>query len=496
MENKGMNRREFISGGLVAGGAAAIRGVKAAEPALPPIKANGKVPYRIFWTWDHSTNWSLNVPGEQNCGVANEYTKKPGMFELDYKRAVDWCAAHKMNGIGIVGMLRDRHGGVDSARRLCAYAREKGVRIYLIAGLFAYGGIYYEGNSPWSLNELFKAHPDWIGKRKDGSPLLVQYRAAGGSKCDPQGCPSNPELRKYVLDSLDWLFKTIPELGGIQMEAGDNGVCQCEKCRERRGLNAVLEDMSVEDMALIYPDAGEVIRSRSKDAWVICETYHHFLDESCQRTFRKDNPDPNVQKLLAMPGATIWQWKCDRRLRGVNGQHWDENDRMITDMRKFHHIMRSHTGTQWWDGRGTFGVDLIRRQCRLSCTAGIDYVSMFGENSPFYANSEFNYLALTYFAEQPFALLDHFVRDEMSPRLGGWECAQKWLEFCNLHLDPKKVPAAVDEIAKIITGISDYKVRRRWFQLADWLNSYNSEAEFWPDDKGHNYYGRSFGVGI
>jgi len=43
----------------------------------------------------------------------------------------------------------------------------------------------------------------------------------------------------------------------------------------------------------------------------------------------------------------------------------------------------------------------------------------------------------------------------MSPRLGGRECAQKWLEFCNLHLDPKKVPAAADEIAKIITGISD-----------------------------------------
>ena len=483
------NRRDFLAGSLAAG-ALSAGGVRADAPALTPIKASGRIPNRVFWTWDHSTTWCENVPGSQNCGVANPYLKKPPFFGMDYRRVVDWCAAHGMQGVGIVGLLRDRHGGVDAARRLCGYARDKGVRIYAICGLFAYSGIYYEGESEWCLNNAFKKHPDWIGSSKDGSPLFVQYKGAGGSKCDPQGCPSNPELRKYVLDSLDWLFKTIPELGGIQMEAGDNGVCQCAKCRERRGAKAPQERMSVEDMALAYPPAGEVIRARSADAWVICESYHHFLDEPC-RIFSRSNPDPNVQKLLDMPESTIWQWMCDRRIRGKDGS-WSDDDRMLPDMRKFHHVMRAHTGTQWFDGRHTLGVDLIRRQCRFSYMSGLDGVSMFGENSPFHANSEFNYLALTYFSEHPLAEVAHFARDEMAPRLGGWEYAQKWLEFAELYKSPAKVPAAVAEIAKIVSGISDYEVQRRWFRLADFLNAYRWESEHYPDLKMPNYSRRNF----
>lgn len=112
-----MNRREFLTGSLAAGGAAALGGCRTAEaPDLPPIETSGRISHRIFWTWDHSTNWTLNAMGEQNSGVQNAYTKMPYVFELDYRRVVDWCAAHGMQGVGIVGLLRDRHGGVDAAR--------------------------------------------------------------------------------------------------------------------------------------------------------------------------------------------------------------------------------------------------------------------------------------------------------------------------------------------------------------------------------------------
>lgn len=485
-----LNRRDFLSGSLAAGGAVALNGCQTAHAPLPPIPTSGRIPHRIFWSWDHSTNWSLNVPGEQNCGVGNEYTKKPGMFEVDYRRVVDWCAAHGMDGIGIVGLLRDRHGGIDAARRLCGYAREKGVRIYLIAGLFAYGGIYYEGNSPWSLTNQLTRHPDWIGKKGDGSPLFYQHTGSGGTKHEPMGCPSNPELRQYVLDSIDWLFKTIPELGGIQMEAGDNGVCQCAKCRARRGAKAAQELMSVEDMALIYPPAGDVIRARQKDAWVICECYHHFLDDPCVNTFRADSTDPSVQKFLAMPSSTILQW-CTPGPDG--GTRWKESSRMLPALRKFHHIMRTHAGTQWSQGRHTFCVERIRRECRFSYTTGADFVSMFGENNPFYANSEFNYLALNYFSEHPFAEMAHFVRDEMAPRLGGWEVAERWCDWCNLHKDAARIPAAIDEIVKITSGLSgDREARRRWLQLSAWLESYRFEAQFWPNQQSHDYYFNSF----
>ncbi len=104
------------------------------------------IPHRFFWTWDHSTNWCMNILGSQTCGVGNPYLKNPEMFEHDYKRAIDYCAEHRIDGIGIAGLLRDRHGGVESARRVCEYAREKDVLVYIIAGLFAYGGIQMESS--------------------------------------------------------------------------------------------------------------------------------------------------------------------------------------------------------------------------------------------------------------------------------------------------------------------------------------------------------------
>lgn len=149
---------------------------------------------RFFWSWDHSTNWCLNTPGEQNCGVSNGYAKNPDMFEHDYKRAIDWCADHKMTAHGIVGMLRDRHGGVDAARRVCAYARERGTLVYIIAGLFAYGGIYYEGDHKYSLEKFFEKNPEAIAIRKNGEKYAMKYYGLGGTKIDYQGCASNELL--------------------------------------------------------------------------------------------------------------------------------------------------------------------------------------------------------------------------------------------------------------------------------------------------------------
>ena len=439
--------------------------------SMRPFSGPGKIPYRIFWTWDHSTNWCMNTRGAQNSGVANAYMKNPEMFLKDYMRVVDWCAENGMNAVGIVGLLRDRHGGVDSVRKLCAYAQEKGICIYIIAGLFAYSGIYYEGDSPYNLNKFFDKNPQCIGQYADGRPLIVKYYGSGGHKIDPQGCPSNPQLKEYVLESLDWLFKEIPELGGIQMEAGDNGVCQCPKCQERRGI--VQSYMSLADMAGIYPQGAEVVWGRKPDALVICETYHHFQEEEACAIFDSKEPSEDLQRLLAMPEKTFWQWKCDQALADNT---WQLGAKIPASMRKFHHIMRSHAGTQWWGGRHTLDIEKIRRQCMLSFDAGIDTVSMFGEQAPYHTNAEFNYLALQYFSDAPFAKLDSFVEDVMAPRLGGREIAFRYLEMAGLYRKPEKIPAACAEIAKIAAGMTDYEALRRWQYLSSFLNSYCWEA--------------------
>ena len=474
-----LSRRSFL-GGALAG--AALAGCR--TPSVAHVPGTGKIPYRVFWTWDNSHNWNVNVPGSQNAGIGSPYLKSGEWFELDYRRSIDWCAAHGIDAVGVVGLLRDCHGGVDSARRICGYAREKGVRVYLISGLYTYGGVYYEGNSPWSLERWFAKNRDAIGRTRDGEYLSFRQRGYHGYISQYVGCPSNEKMNRYVLDSLHWVFTAIPELGGIQMETGDTRVCWCPACTARRGAQAANEDMSVEDMIAAYPAAVAAVRAANPDAWVMCETYHHFNDEPCRQFYRPDADDV-FASIKTMPSDVFWQWKCDRRLRDGS---WRESDRLPPVLGRFRHMMRAHSGTQWWGGRATWAVELIQRQCHLSHAAGIQGVSLFGEISPYLANAEFNYLALQYFADHPENAVEQFVRDEMSPRLGGDEFAAKYAAYAMIQHRPEGIPAALADIAKIAASVKDRDALRRWMWLADNLAGYRWNADNFPKGRPHPKY--------
>ena len=431
--------------------------------------------YKLFWTWDHSTNWTLNTPGSQTCGAGNAYTKKPETFLSDYRRAIDFCQERGIDAIGITGLLRDRHGGVDSARRVCAYAREHGVRIYLIAGLYAYGGIYHEGDHPYSLEKFLKENPDCMAKTPDGHDLNFPFQGHCGHKVTRHGCPSNPKMHDFILRSIEWLFQAIPELGGIQMETGDTGICLCEKCRERRNMKELRKDinylMSFEDMALIYPEAVRMVHNCSRDAWAICETYHHFLPgpEETLYSFCGGTPPDKIDLLRKIPEQAFLQWVCDVQL--ADGS-WKENEHVPQPLNSYRHIMRAHHGTYWRGGRHALAVDAIRRQCHLCACSGVQAVSMFGEGASFHANAEFNYLAMRYFADHPDASVEEFSDDVMAARLGGKDPAGKYLNFAVTGKnEPGKIPQFIKEIVQISARLRDHEILRRWFWLASYLNS-------------------------
>ena len=158
-------------------------------------------------------------------------------------------------------------------------------------------------------------------------------------------------------------------------------------------------------------------------------------------------------------------------------------------MQGFNHVMRAHSGTQWWGGRATFAVDKIRRQCRLSSASGLNGVSIFGENSTFHTNAEFNYLALEYFADHPEASNHDFVRDVMASRLGGLSKAEYYYEIAELHENTSAIPSAVSKISSITSDITDYDQLRRWQYIASFLNGYyfeererGAKAEFKASD--------------
>ena len=69
------------------------------RPTTPPIRA------RMFWTWDHSTEWALNRPGAQTYGAANAYTRSKDMFLQDYTNLFHWCGRHGIDAVVVWGLF-------------------------------------------------------------------------------------------------------------------------------------------------------------------------------------------------------------------------------------------------------------------------------------------------------------------------------------------------------------------------------------------------------
>lgn len=421
------------------------------KPLAPPI----------WWTWDHSTNWVLNQFGKQTYGASNYYSKEPDSFVEDYARAIRWAARHGIGAICIAGLLRDSHGGIEAARKVAQIGEEEGVRICGVAGLVSYGGIYYEGDSQWSLEKFLRENPDCAGVTADGRSLVKDF-GVYGPRLTRHGCSSNPKLMAYILRSVEWLFRTIPELGGLQFETGDTGVCQCEKCRRRRILPA--DNVSLDDMALYYPKVVETILAAKPDAWAICETYHNFLPKRLSEPtdFGRGFPPAFMNIFTNIPGKAFFQWVCDEWLKG----EWQEGAEV--PLPGYRHIMRAHFGTYWWgSSRHRLEIENIRRMCRLSASSNLYCVSLFGEGAAYNANDEFNYLAQVYFSAHPVAGINEFIRVEMAPRLGGEERAADYIkrntEAVNGVISEETFASIAANAGKV-----DAEARRRWL----WLGSY------------------------
>ncbi|MEK7678779.1 MAG: hypothetical protein AAB356_01175, partial [Deltaproteobacteria bacterium] len=138
---------------------------KLARPRRPAL------PSSYFWTWDHSCNWVLDDPGLQSGGCYPRYFKAPETFVEDYRRLTDFAAGLGIRGITIAGFLRESHGGIESAKRVAAYAASKGVAIIPCFGTNWYQGPYYEGAHKYNLTNFLKKHPDARMLDAQGQPF-------------------------------------------------------------------------------------------------------------------------------------------------------------------------------------------------------------------------------------------------------------------------------------------------------------------------------------
>ncbi len=454
----------FLSGGGQAGMVYAARefsstitqepgGSRSIEDGLL-IKRIPSNPYRLFWTWDHSTNWFLEHTGIQEIGAMNYYSKPKEAFLDDYEMMIDFMSRHRIGGVTIYGLLRDNHGGIEAAVRLCEYARQRGVRILAGVGINAYGGVYWEGTSEYNLSNWLMLHPDLKAVTKNKAAFVIPDMPElwfPENRYTDMACPSKKENLKFHEDSLRWLVRTVP-VNGINFETGDYGVCECGECSARRASDA---KWSHKDMATLYPRLFSAVREERNDLLLVCEAYWDTILNKDVLSCLKDLPDDAVYQFC------------------INKSYWPNVKETLTpayvsSLPTRNNILRTHIGSQWNKERYSYVAETFVDIMRLSSRTGLQGATIFGEAGAFNTVNEINYLAFAVFgydAEKPW---EEFFRYDLSPLLGDIEETKMYLKYLAIDDDVKSLKTAIDEVREIMISKKN-DVYRRWVWLQDRL---------------------------
>lgn len=430
--------------------------------------------YRTFWNWDHSTNWELSQVGHQEIGVFNPWSKPPRGFLDDFERVVDFMSLNRIAAVVVYGFLRDSHGGVEAAQKLCSYASERGVRIIPGVAIGAYGGAYWEGNHRYNLSSWLDEKPQYAADMEHG----VGFQLADlsfplsfpRSDYTRSACPSAPETMDWMRDAVTWLAETF-DIGGINIESGDYGVCGCSRCQQRRGdredagrRDADAEFWSHADMADNFPTLFEAARAVKDDLWMYCELqWDNLLDANAHAP------------LAGMPAGAVYQ-------HTMNKGYWNKSNRSVTPelvqaLPTQPNVLRAQFACQWNGDERTEryanNSQIFAEMSQAVHQWGMQGLTVWGEPSPFHVGTEISYLAFARFGYDPTLTWEAFLARDVAPLLGGDELAAEYLGVmgemdtqASLPLD--RIDAMIGLCREAGNQLSD-DVFRRWNYLQNRL---------------------------
>ncbi len=393
--------------------------------------------HRLLWTWDHSMDWAPLPRSIQECGCSDPYCKRPGDFVEDYARLTRFFGPLGFTGVIVYGFLRDAHGGVDAAKEICRRARQNGMCVIPGIGVNSYGGVYWEGNHEFNLSHWLDRHPELeaVGRR----PLSPYQRMA---------CPSRKENLEWHKDAIRWLCETF-DIGGINFETGDYGLCQCERC-QRRSNRAT--SWAFQDMAELLPPLMEQAEKARPGILPICECYFDNVHDAAP-----------LAALNALPANALLQFCINLSyLPRFLAEMSPEKVAQLPPRRK---VIRTHIGSQWNDQRHGFVAREFAQICRKVAEIGMDGVTIFSEVSSSKTVHEINYLALASFLEQPDLTWEEFVAQKLAPILGGEELARSYVAL----LEGKGADPEGLQTAKSVLGTVGEPAYRRWLWLCELL---------------------------
>ena len=443
-----------------------------ATVATGEIEQAPGLPYRTWWNWDHTTNWDVSQIGVQEIGVMNPYHKPPDGFLADFKRAVDFMSMNRIAAITIFGFFRESHGGVAAAQELCRYANERGVRIMPGIAINAYGGVVWEMDHEFNLATWLRKHPHLAAEMERPPGFQLQdlsfplFFPRGDYSV--RGCPSKPENQQWMEDAVSWLAETC-EIGGINIEAGDYGVCGCAECNARRAIredatrrDGYAESWSHADMADFYPRLYDATLKHRPDAWIYSEIqWDNLLDAEAQ------------QPLRSLPQGGIYQ-------HTVNRSYWN---RIRTEMTPEYaaalptanNVFRTQFNCQWNGDHRTeryrFNGKDFAEQAKKAAEVGFKGLTVWGEPSSYVTSTELSYLAFARFTWDPDLTWGRFMTEDVAPRVGGEAAAERYIEMLEiLDAVPFHEESMLNRIrseAVSHSAATSGDVSRRWLWLAE-----------------------------
>ncbi len=442
---------------------------------------NPALTYRIFWNWDHSTNWVRGVPGEQEHGCVNPYMKQAKDYLNDYQRIVDFMGEHKLNGLILWGFLRDSHGGITTSKELVDYASVRGVNVLPGIGSSDYGGFYYDGDNRFNV-------PTWLAQNRIG----LRFLGEDGKRLKDAICASQPENQKWLREGAEWLFTEFRGLGGANLENGDFMACQCDDCGRNR-QKAENDPNYYYDMEATQLPIIEVAQRLNPKGWMTYATYTGFNSEELwkpapwTRTKGKLSLQSSVPKFVSRyPETAICQWTYTSMVDGWGREpeaqvrkKWPSGLRPPTK----HSIGLLHQGSQWMKASDLWWTnsprgnatgqryveisDLIRYTCSRCAEEGLEGLEILGEVSDDSPANELNYLAFEEFTWHPHLSMDDFIKNRLSRIYGSYEDAQRFIKM--VRSTERSLSALLKDMhqADEISNNHQFnsRQRRRWANL-------------------------------